>query len=95
MYIILVRNFTYLTLQVDNFLDSLINFDKNHIHENSIRAVQTYLRSPEFKPEVVEAKSQAAAGLCSWVINVLKYYEVTIVLSVLHPILCALLNMII
>ncbi|GFR19443.1 dynein beta chain, ciliary [Trichonephila clavata] len=62
--------------KVDNFLDSLINFDKDNIHENSLRAVQTYLKSPEFKPEVVIGKSQAAAGLCSWVINVLKYYEV-------------------
>ncbi|XP_042895579.2 dynein beta chain, ciliary [Parasteatoda tepidariorum] len=62
--------------KVDNFLDSLINFDKNNIHENSLKAVQTYLKSPEFKPEVVVGKSQAAAGLCSWVINVLKYYEV-------------------
>ncbi|GIY35616.1 dynein beta chain, ciliary [Caerostris darwini] len=62
--------------KVDNFLDSLINFDKDNIHENSLKAVQTYLKSPEFKPEVVVGKSQAAAGLCSWVINVLKYYEV-------------------
>ncbi|KAF8787223.1 Dynein beta chain like protein [Argiope bruennichi] len=62
--------------KVDNFLDSLINFDKDNIHENSLRAVQTYIKSPEFKPEVVVGKSQAAAGLCSWVINVLKYYEV-------------------
>ncbi|GIY65789.1 dynein heavy chain 9, axonemal [Caerostris extrusa] len=61
--------------KVDNFLDSLINFDKDNIHENSLKAVQTYLKSPEFKPEVVVGKSQAAAGLCSWVINVLKYYE--------------------
>lgn len=87
MHINFILNFTCLILQVDNFLDCLINFDKNHIHENSIRAVQTYLRSPEFKPEVVEAKSQAAAGLCSWVINVLKYYEVNIVITVLHLIL--------
>ncbi|XP_054720541.1 dynein axonemal heavy chain 11-like [Uloborus diversus] len=62
--------------KVDNFLDSLVNFDKNNIHENSLRAVQTYLAGPEFLPEVVIGKSQAAAGLCSWVINVVKYYEV-------------------
>ncbi|KAG8180011.1 hypothetical protein JTE90_020966 [Oedothorax gibbosus] len=62
--------------KIDSFLDSLINFDKNNIHENCLKAVQTYLKSPEFKPEVVVGKSQAAAGLCSWVINVLKYFEV-------------------
>uniref|UniRef100_A0AAY3ZXU8 Dynein heavy chain n=1 Tax=Denticeps clupeoides TaxID=299321 RepID=A0AAY3ZXU8_9TELE len=35
-----------------------------------------YLDDAEFKPELVASKSNAAAGLCSWVINIVKYYEV-------------------
>ncbi|MCJ8738378.1 hypothetical protein PDJAM_G00035190 [Pangasius djambal] len=62
--------------KVDTFLDSLINFNKENIHENCLKAIQPYLQDPEFKPELVAAKSYAAAGLCSWVINIVKFYEV-------------------
>ncbi|XP_053308775.1 dynein axonemal heavy chain 9 [Spea bombifrons] len=62
--------------KVDGFLDSLVNFDKEHIHENCIKSIQPYLQDPEFKPEFIASKSNAAAGLCSWVINIVKFYEV-------------------
>uniref|UniRef100_A0A8B9JC40 Uncharacterized protein n=1 Tax=Astyanax mexicanus TaxID=7994 RepID=A0A8B9JC40_ASTMX len=62
--------------KVDAFLDSLMNFNKENIHENCLKAIQPYLQDPEFKPELVAAKSNAAAGLCSWVINIVKFYEV-------------------
>ncbi|CAG5123335.1 unnamed protein product, partial [Candidula unifasciata] len=62
--------------KVDQFLDNLINYDKDNIHENCLKAVQPYLADPEFEPELIRGKSVAAAGLCSWVINIVKYYEV-------------------
>ncbi|XP_062976517.1 dynein axonemal heavy chain 9 [Elgaria multicarinata webbii] len=62
--------------KVDSFLDSLIHFDKENIHENCLRALQPYLQDPDFKPELVTSKSYAAAGLCSWVINIVRFYEV-------------------
>lgn len=62
--------------KVDGFLDSLINFNKENIHENCLRALQPYLQDPEFNPEFVTSKSYAAAGLCSWVINIVRFYEV-------------------
>ncbi|XP_060795606.1 dynein axonemal heavy chain 9-like [Neoarius graeffei] len=62
--------------KVDAFLDALINFDKENIHENCLKAIQPYLKDSEFKPELVAAKSFAASGLCSWVINIVKFYEV-------------------
>ncbi|XP_044310020.1 dynein axonemal heavy chain 9 [Varanus komodoensis] len=62
--------------KVDNFLDSLVNFNKENIHENCLRALQPYLQDPEFNPEFVRFKSFAAAGLCSWVINIVRFYEV-------------------
>lgn len=34
------------------------------------------LQDPEFQPELVASKSNAAAGLCSWVLNIVKFYEV-------------------
>ncbi|XP_005875475.1 PREDICTED: dynein heavy chain 9, axonemal [Myotis brandtii] len=62
--------------RVDGFLDSLVHFDKENIPENCLRAIRPYLQDPEFNPEFVATKSYAAAGLCSWVINIVKFYEV-------------------
>ncbi|KAM7067437.1 dynein axonemal heavy chain 9 [Molossus nigricans] len=62
--------------KVDAFLDSLVHFDKEDIHENCLKAIRPYLQDPAFSPEFVATKSYAAAGLCSWVINIVKFYEV-------------------
>lgn len=48
--------------KVDGFLDSLINYDKEHIHPDVVKAIQPYLKDPVFKPELITAKSLAAAG---------------------------------
>jgi dynein heavy chain len=67
---------TLFSVQVDQFLDNLVNYDKDNIHENCRKAVQPYLADPEFEPEFIRSKSFAAAGLCAWVINIMMYYEV-------------------
>lgn len=33
-------------------------------------------QDPQFHPDLVASKSYAAAGLCSWVLNIVKFYEV-------------------
>ncbi|KAF7661524.1 hypothetical protein LDENG_00258930 [Lucifuga dentata] len=63
--------------KVDDFLQALVNFDKEHIPEATVKCVRDeYLRDPEFNPEFVRQKSSAAAGLCSWVINIIRFHEV-------------------
>ena len=62
--------------KVDAFLESLINFDKEHIDATNLEALQPYLRDPEFNFEFIRNKSIAAAGLVSWVINIVQYYTV-------------------
>ena len=62
--------------KVDGFLDALINYDKENIHPEIIKAIQPYLKNPEFEPDFVKSKSAAAAGLCAWAINIIKFYEV-------------------
>ena len=63
--------------QVDDFLQALVNFDKEHIPEATVRCVRDeYLKDPEFNPDFVRLKSSAAAGLCSWVINIVRFHEV-------------------
>ncbi|XP_034877289.1 dynein heavy chain 11, axonemal [Mirounga leonina] len=63
--------------KVDDFLQALINYDKEHIPENCLKVVnEQYLKDPEFNPSLIRTKSFAAAGLCAWVINIVKFYEV-------------------
>lgn len=62
--------------KVDAFLDALINYDKENIHPDVIKAIEPYLKDPEFDPDFIRSKSAAAAGLSAWVINIIKFYEV-------------------
>lgn len=36
--------------KVDMFLESLINYDKENIHPDVIKAIQPYLKDSEFEP---------------------------------------------
>lgn len=51
-----------ISIQVDQFLDNLINYDKDNIPESCLKAVQPFLADPEFEPELIRGKSFAAAG---------------------------------
>uniref|UniRef100_A0A8W4FHF7 Dynein axonemal heavy chain 17 n=1 Tax=Sus scrofa TaxID=9823 RepID=A0A8W4FHF7_PIG len=62
--------------KVDTFLDSLKRFDKEHIPEACLKAFRPYQGNPTFDPEFIRSKSTAAAGLCSWCINIVRFYEV-------------------
>nr|XP_040021026.1 dynein heavy chain 11, axonemal isoform X2 [Gasterosteus aculeatus aculeatus] len=63
--------------KVDDFLQALVSYDKEHVPEVCLTAVkQKYLRNPEFHPDLVRTKSTAAAGLCAWTINIVRYYEI-------------------
>ncbi len=62
--------------KVDQFLDSLIHFDKENISKPNLDAVKPYLNDPDFEPEFIRGKSFAASGLCAWAINIVTFYEV-------------------
>uniref|UniRef100_A0A3Q3AWS9 Dynein axonemal heavy chain 11 n=1 Tax=Kryptolebias marmoratus TaxID=37003 RepID=A0A3Q3AWS9_KRYMA len=63
--------------KVDDFLQALVSYDKEHIPESCLTVVKhQYLRKPDFHPELVWTKSTAAAGLCAWTINIVRYYEI-------------------
>ncbi|XP_069552287.1 dynein axonemal heavy chain 11 [Brachyistius frenatus] len=63
--------------KVDDFLQALVSYDKEHIHESCLTVVkQEYLKNPDFHPDLVWTKSTAAAGLCAWTINIVRYYEI-------------------
>ncbi|KAK7945776.1 hypothetical protein WMY93_001504 [Mugilogobius chulae] len=63
--------------KVDDFLQALVNFDKEHIPDATVRCIKDdYLSDPEFNPDFVKQKSSAAAGLCAWVINIIRFHEI-------------------
>ena len=62
--------------KVDQFLDQLVNYDKENIADSNLKAVQPYLDDPEFEPDFIRAKSAAAAGICAWAINIIRFYHV-------------------
>ena len=57
-------------------MNSLINYDKENIPEPVQKAVQPYLDDPEFDPDFIRSKSNAAAGLCAWVVNIMAFFRV-------------------
>jgi dynein heavy chain len=46
------------------------------VAKKTVEACRTYLDLPHFNKEVIFTKSRAAAGLCEWAINIVKYYDV-------------------
>ncbi|KYO41015.1 hypothetical protein Y1Q_0014129 [Alligator mississippiensis] len=62
--------------KVDSFIDTLKKFDKEHIPEPCLKAFRPYQSDPTFDPEFIMSKSTAAAGLCSWCLNIVRFYEV-------------------
>uniref|UniRef100_A0A1I8PY36 AAA+ ATPase domain-containing protein n=1 Tax=Stomoxys calcitrans TaxID=35570 RepID=A0A1I8PY36_STOCA len=68
-------------VRVDQFLNDLVNYNKDNIHPNIIEMLQGYLKDPEFNPDKIVQKSVAAAGLCAWVINIHRYHQVFLVVG--------------
>ncbi|XP_071429942.1 dynein axonemal heavy chain 17 isoform X2 [Pithys albifrons albifrons] len=62
--------------KADTFLSSLQNYDGENIPEPCLKAFQPYRADPGFDPEFIKSKSTAAAGLCSWCLNMVRFYEV-------------------
>ena len=66
-----------LMTNVDQFLAMLQNFDKDNTPPEACKWVEVNLVSKDgFNPTAMKSKSSAAAGMCGWVINVVKYYRI-------------------
>lgn len=50
----------------NDFMDQMINYDKDHIDGRTIKALKKYIENPDFQPEVIGKVSKAAKGLCMW-----------------------------
>ena len=62
---------------VGQFLDSLLSFDTDNVDDVLVaHCEKVYLSNPDFEYENIKNKSPAAAGLCSWCINICKYCRI-------------------
>jgi dynein heavy chain len=67
---------------VNGFLDELkafkINIDEGTVPEVNWKEVRPFLLLDHFVPDIIEKRNNAAAGLCSWVINIVNYYDIVL-----------------
>ncbi|XP_051176804.1 dynein axonemal heavy chain 2 [Leptopilina boulardi] len=56
-----------------NFLNTLRDFDKDHISDKILKTISRYTNNREFDPVKVGVVSMAAKSLCMWVIAMEKY----------------------
>jgi dynein heavy chain len=61
---------------VTGFINELMSFDRENIPPQNIIAIKPYIAKERFNKEAVMSLSSAAAGLCSWVVNMVKFHEI-------------------
>ena len=50
-----------------NFIKSLIHFDKDNISDKVLKKIGAYCAQPDFQPDIIGRVSLAAKSLCMWV----------------------------
>ena len=59
------------------FLDSLREFDKDHIPGSIMKKIRDkYISNPDYNPAIIKNVSSACEGLCKWVRAIDVYDEV-------------------
>jgi dynein heavy chain len=65
---------------VDKFMDTLKGFkeeiDSGNVMPKTVEACRPYLALPHFTRDIIYNKSRAAAGMCEFAINIIKYFDV-------------------
>jgi dynein heavy chain, axonemal len=68
-----------LLTNISGFLTSLKGYkqfvDNFEVPKINWKEVRPYLAMEHFNVETIESKNRAAAGLCAWVINIVKYHD--------------------
>lgn len=52
--------------------------DENTINHNNFKEVRQYSEKEYFNVETMKTKNQAAAGICSFVLNIIQYYDIVV-----------------
>jgi dynein heavy chain len=71
-----------LLTDVKGFMDQLMAFkeqvDTMKVPDGNWTDVRPYLDMAHFTPEIIRTKNSAAAGLCSWVVNIVSYRDIVV-----------------
>ena len=67
---------------VNGFIDVLKSYkekvDTYQVPDVNFKEVRMFLEMEHFNPDVIKMKNSAAAGLCSWVINIVMYRDIVV-----------------
>lgn len=66
-------------------LQSLMNFPKEAINDETVELLQPYFAAPDFNYEAAKKASGNVAGLCNWAHSMCKYHSVAKVHAPLAP----------
>lgn len=50
-----------------NFIQKLVNYDKDNMSDRVLKKIGSYCAQPDFQPDIVGRVSAAAKSLCMWV----------------------------
>ena len=78
---------------IPGFLTSLLGFkdlvDTDQVPAINFKEVRKYLAMEIFDAEIIRTKNSAAAGLCGWVINIVRYRDIVVSVEPLRAALAA------
>ncbi|OQR88006.1 dynein heavy chain [Achlya hypogyna] len=67
---------------IPEYIEYLIKFkdlvDAGQVPTQNWKEVREFLEKEHFKPDIIMTKNKAAAGLCSWVVNIVMYYDILV-----------------
>ena len=58
-----------------NFLNQLVNYDKDKVSKKTLMKVKKITNDPEFTPESAANKSKALKSIVEWVLALVEYSE--------------------
>jgi dynein heavy chain len=61
---------------VEGFKQSLQDYDGRTIPEDEVQKISKFIEMDDFKPELMKAKSAAAANLCTWVVAIYTFNRI-------------------
>ena len=59
-------------------LDKMFDYDKDHIPDKTIKAIQRIIDNPKFQPSIIQAVSSACTAMCQWTRAMHTYHYVAL-----------------
>lgn len=63
---------------VDELKEFKTKIDEGSVPDVNFKEIRPFLQLEHFNVETIEKRNSSAAGLCSWVLNIVKYYDIVL-----------------